>query len=119
MIFDDILRSVVEGVPGGQGAVVMGMDGIAVGEHVVDPALAIQTVGVEYATALKSIQNAARSLEAGGLDEVAIRTERTVFLLRMVSPDYFVAVALAPEGNLGKARFLLRLATPQLARELS
>ena len=42
-----------------------------------------------------------------------------LLFLRVVSPEYFVAVALSPEGNLGKARFLLRLAAPRLAKELS
>jgi hypothetical protein len=36
----------------------------------------------------------------------------------MLSPQYFVAAALAPEGNLGKARFMLRMTGPQLSAEL-
>jgi len=32
----------------------------------------------------------------------------------MISPQYFVAVAMAPEGNFGKARYLARLASPAL-----
>jgi hypothetical protein len=36
----------------------------------------------------------------------------------MVSPQYFVAVAVAPDGNLGKARYLTRISAPQLAAQL-
>jgi hypothetical protein len=32
----------------------------------------------------------------------------------MISPQYFVAVVMAPEGNFGKARYLARLASPAL-----
>ena len=33
-----------------------------------------------------------------------------MLVCRMISPQYFVAIALAPEGNFGKARYLARLA---------
>jgi hypothetical protein len=36
----------------------------------------------------------------------------------MVTPQYFLAVAVAPDGNLGKTRFLMRLAAPKLVAEL-
>ncbi len=119
MIFNDLLRSVVEGTPGGLGAVLMGMDGIAIGEHVTSRGFPVQTVGVEYASAIKNIRSATRSLDAGDLDEVSIRTPSAVFLLRLIAGEYFVAMALSPGGNAGKARYLLRLAAPALARELS
>jgi hypothetical protein len=36
----------------------------------------------------------------------------------VVNQDYFLAVALQPGGNIGKARFLLRVAAPEMLREL-
>jgi hypothetical protein len=36
----------------------------------------------------------------------------------MISPQYFIGIALAPEGNFGKARYLARLATPALVAQL-
>jgi hypothetical protein len=39
-------------------------------------------------------------------------------LIRVINDNYFVAVTLSPDGNLGKARFLLRLAAPRLRDEL-
>jgi hypothetical protein len=36
----------------------------------------------------------------------------------MISPTYFVAIAMAPEGNFGKARYLVRLAQPALVAGL-
>ena len=36
----------------------------------------------------------------------------------MIAPQYFVAIALAPEGNFGKCRYLVRLATPALTAQL-
>jgi len=117
MIFEDVLKGIVERAGGVQGAVIMGMDGIAIGENIVDPACSIQTVGIEYASAIKSIQNASRSLSAGDVQEVFISTRSSIFILRLITDEYFLAVALAPDGNHGKARYLMRLAVPLLVKE--
>jgi hypothetical protein len=58
-------------------------------------------------------------LEAGDAREVAFRSEKMTTLIRVINKGYFVAVALEPEGNLGKSRFLLRLIAPKLAEELA
>ena len=117
MIFDETLSEIAVRTEGVLGTVIMGMDGISIGEHIVDPAYSVQTVGIEYANAIKSIQNAARSLASGDVHEVIINTTSNVFLLRLITSEYFIAVALRPDGNIGKARYLLRLSVPKLARE--
>lgn len=40
-------------------------------------------------------------------------------LFRVINETYFMAVTLSPEGNLGKARFLMRLAAPKMDKELA
>ncbi|MGD8352740.1 MAG: roadblock/LC7 domain-containing protein [Pseudomonadota bacterium] len=117
MIFEDVLKEIVERSEGVQGAVIMGMDGIAIGEHIVDPACSIQSVGIEYASAIKSIQNASRSLSAGAVEEVVINTRSNLFVLRLITDEYFIAIALGPDGNHGKARYLMRLSVPRLVKE--
>jgi len=117
MIFEEVLKDIALGVAGVQGAVIMGMDGIAIGEHIVDPACSIQTVGIEYANAIKSIQNASESLSAGRVQEVFIHTQSSLFILRLITDDYFIALALSPEANYGRARYLIRIALPKLAGE--
>lgn len=117
MIFQETLREIVERADGVQGAVIMGMDGIAIGEHIVDPACSIQTVGIEYASAIKSIQKAAHSLAAGDVQEVIINTSSSVTILRLITREYFIALSLLPDGNHGRARYLLRLAVPRLSGE--
>ena len=117
MIFEDVLENIVERSDGVQGAVIMGMDGIAIGEHLVDPACIIQTVGIEYALAIKSIQNASQSLSVGLVQEVLINTRNNIFILRLITDDYFIAAAMVPEGNHGKTRYLMRLSVPSLLKE--
>ena len=58
------------------------------------------------------------SLAVGNLEEFSVKAQRLTLVCRMISPQYFVAIAMAPEGNFGKARFLARLATPTLVAQL-
>ncbi len=117
MIFQEILEEIVQRSKDVKGAVIMGMDGIAIGEHIVDPGCSIQTVGIEYASAIKNIQRASQSLAAGHVQEVIINTQGSMFILRLITDEYFLAAALGPEGNHGKARYLMRLAVPRLVKE--
>jgi hypothetical protein len=39
-------------------------------------------------------------------------------LVRVLSENYFLAIALAPDGNYGKARYLVRTAAPRMLQEL-
>lgn len=119
MIFNDSLQEIIDRTEGVQGAVIMGMDGIAIGERIIDPSCSIQTVGIEYASAIKSIQKASESLEAGAVQEVVINTETGAFILRMITDEYFIALALAPGGNFGKARYMMRLMVPRLVGEFA
>lgn len=50
---------------------------------------------------------------------MAIQAEKLTTVVRMLNGDYFVALALTPEGNLGKGRFLLRIAAPKFVAALS
>jgi hypothetical protein len=40
-------------------------------------------------------------------------------LIRLLNDEYFVVVALQPSGNIGKARYLLRISAPKLLEKLS
>jgi predicted regulator of Ras-like GTPase activity (Roadblock/LC7/MglB family) len=120
-MFEDVLREVVDGAEGGVAGLVMGFDGIPVEHYVREESGAsdVETVGMEYSVILKEIRKAAEMLEAGGTEEVAIRAERMTTLIRIVSDEYFVAMTLRPDGNFGKARFLLRTRGEKFREQLS
>jgi predicted regulator of Ras-like GTPase activity (Roadblock/LC7/MglB family) len=118
-MFAEILRKVVDNVDGGLAAVIMGLDGIPVDSYVRhDDRVDITTVAMEFSFILSQVKKAAESLQVGALEELVVRAQRLVLICRMVSPQYFVAVALTQEGNFGKARYLARLATPSLVAQL-
>ena len=117
--FATTLRALVEQVPGSQASLLMGVDGIAVDSYVAQsPELDPVQAGAEYAQVLAAARRAAESLEAGEVEELALTTGRGTLLLRLVTPEYFVALALAPGAQQGRGRFQLRLASLRLAPEL-
>jgi hypothetical protein len=48
-----------------------------------------------------------------------VQAENLTALIRLLNEEYFVIVALEPSGNLGKARYLLRIQAPKLLEKLS
>lgn len=119
MSFREHLEEVCRNVDGAVACSLMGMDGIEVETHLQDGGeLDVRSLLVEYSGVLRSAREAVETHGAGGLSEIAITTDRLQAVVRIVSPEYFMVVALAPEGNLGKARFLLRVTAPKLAPEL-
>jgi predicted regulator of Ras-like GTPase activity (Roadblock/LC7/MglB family) len=119
-VFQDALRDIVDKVEGGVAGLIMDSEGIAVETYAREGApFDITTVGIEFGVVLGSIKRAAESLDAGKAHEVAIGTDKMVTLIRTLGDGYFLAVAMKPDGNLGKGRFLMRTAAPKLMAELS
>lgn len=122
MSFSDVLAQICAQVEGSVAASVMGMDGIAVETHEVDPAHQPVSIGaalVEYSSIFGQVRSAAAQIEAGDASEFSIRAEKLVAIGRTVTPDYFVVLALSPDGNQGKARYALRIGAPKIAAELA
>jgi len=117
-LFAETLKKVVDNVDGALAAVIMGLDGIPVDSYVRNDRVDVTTVGMEFSFIIGQIRKAGDSLQVGSLEELSVKAQRLVLVCRMVSPQYFVAIAMAPEGNFGKARFLARLATPALVAQL-
>ncbi len=118
-MFKEAIRDVVEGTDGGIAGVLMDFEGIAVDSYVKGESVDINAVGAEYSVILKSIQRATESLEAGGAREIAIQSDKVTTLIRILNDEYFLALALSPDGNFGKCRYLMRTAAPKLIEQLS
>ncbi len=107
-MFKGILQTIVTSCSGGVGAVLMGYDGIAVEQYVVDDnTFDLNLIAVEYSNITKEIRNAAEILNTGELQEVAIKTERYYVVIHALTKEYFVALTLQRDGNYGQGRFLL------------
>lgn len=122
MSFDSILQAIVDECPGALGAALMGSDGIPIA-HVAarsrpeDPEL-VTVLGVEFGRILDEARKAADAAEAGAALELAVRTERFHVVLQPLDPDTYLALALEPDGNVGKGRYLMRRHSLALRDEL-
>lgn len=118
-MFKEALRGIVEGTDGGIAGILMDSSGIAVESYTKEGApLDINTIGIEFGVVLGQIKRAAEMLEAGETHEIAIGSEKMITVIRMLGDTYFLALAIAPEGNFGKGRYLMRAAAPKLLAEL-
>ncbi len=119
MSFRAHLEDVCSQVDGAVACSIMGFDGIAVETHEVKrPDVDLQAVLVEYSNILVQIRNAAELLATGEVSEVSINTEKLVTIARLVSKEYFMVLAMTPDGNYGKGRYALRVAAPKIRAEL-
>jgi len=117
-MFKEAIRDVVEGTDGGIAGILMDFEGIAVDSYVKASSIDINAIGAEYSVILKSIQRATESLEAGGAREIAIQSDKVTTIIRIINEEYFLALTLSPDGNLGKGRYLMRTAAPKLLEQL-
>jgi len=118
-LFAETLKKVVDNIEGGIAAVIMGLDGIAVDSYVkLDDRVDVNTVAMEFSFILTQVRKAGDSLAVGSLEELSVKAQRLLLVCRMLSPQYFIAIVMAPEGNFGKARYLARLAQPALVAQL-
>jgi predicted regulator of Ras-like GTPase activity (Roadblock/LC7/MglB family) len=120
MSFRSHLESVVNQVDGALACSVMGFDGISVETYQKDEAGELELNGawVEYANLLTQLKNAADVLRTGAVTELSVNSDKVLTIIRMVSPEYFLVLALKAEGNYGKGRYVLRVTAPKVRAEL-
>ena len=118
-MFADTLKRVVDNVDGSIAAVTMGLDGIPVEAYVRQhDRVDLKTVGMEFSFIVGQVRKAADSLAGGSCEELSVKAEQLLLVVRMLTQQYFLAVVLSPEGNFGKCRFMMRLAAPKLVAQL-
>lgn len=118
-MFKEALRDLVEATDGGLAGLLMDSSGIALESYArADAPFDINTVGIEFSVVIGSVKRAAEMLEAGSANEIAVGTDRLVTLIRTLGDTYFLALAMTPDGNFGKGRYLMRIASPKLMAEL-
>ena len=124
MSFASILQEIVDECGGGLAAVLMGADGIpieqveATGEAGVSLGDEVDVLGVEFGRILDEMRKASDSVGGGGLEEVSVRLSNFWVLMRVVDEETFLVLAIEPNGNAGKARFLMRRHLLALREEL-
>ena len=122
MSFESILGQVLNECPGALGVALMGSDGIPIAQVAVsspqDLGDDVSLLGIEFGRILDEARKAADAASAGGVLELAVQTERCHVVIHALDRETFLVLALAPEGNVGKGRYLLRRYQLALREEL-
>jgi len=120
-MFKEALEAILERTDGSIGALIMGTDGIAV-EKVLSAEAQdanLDVAAAEFTSLIRNAQRTGNVTGLGNLRELTVQLESAVVIMRLLSRDYFVILALQSDGNFGRGRFELRKAELQLAREFA
>ncbi len=120
-MFRQALTEIVERTEGATGALIMGMDGIAVERFFLPEGSEanMDVAAAEVTSLVRSALRAGGNTGLGPLQEMFVSFEHVRILARMFSPEYFVVLTLKADSNLGRGRFELRKAELKLAREFA
>ncbi len=118
-MFSEILQKIVEETGGGIGAVLMGYDGIAIDQFFSpEQDVDVQMIVVEYSNVLKEIRKTTEMLSLGEMEEISIRTDRFIIVIRVLTSEYFIATIINRDGNFGKCRYLMSRESSNLIEAL-
>lgn len=120
-MFKQTLEAIIERTEGSLGALIMGIDGIAVERSLKQEGQEsnLDVAAAEFTSLLRNAQRAGRDTGLGNLRELVITLDDAVILMRLLGQEYFVVLAISPDGNLGRGRFELRKAELQMAKEFA
>lgn len=118
-MFREELQHLTERVPGAHGALIMGLDGIAVDKFTTQNGVNLEVLSAEYMSMVKKTAETNADLGIGSVAELSISTPDLLAILMAVTPEYFLIFALKPTGNSGRARYEARKSSLRLAKELS
>ena len=120
-MFKETLQSIVGKTDGSLGALIMGADGLSVERYFNDEGAEanLDVAAAEFTSLIRSARKSGSELDLGELCELVVSLGKVTFLMRLFNKDYFVVLALKPEGNLGRGRYELRKAELLLAKEFA
>jgi len=113
--FEEPMQRLLDNCPGAQGAAIVDPDGIPV---VVTPHEgSLETLGVELATILRDLAEAAREFQHGRLEQCSVFAEDAIIILTTINAGYFLILVMSRDGLAGKARFQSRVVGARLYSE--
>jgi len=122
MVFADLLKQVLARVDGAIGALIMGLDGIAIEQQINDVEKydsRLSMIAAAYATLLRNSMRTSSDVGVGQLQEMTVISGNMMLVIKLINPEYFLLVALESNGNVGRARFELRKAQLLLEEEFA
>ncbi len=101
--FGDILKDMVERVPGALGAIFADWEGEMVDQFAHIPALDIQLVGAHWGVVLNQATRSTQTCGFGAVEALTIEGEHATVLVRRVTDRYYVVMTAKHEVHLATA----------------
>ncbi len=122
-MFSEVLKHVLDETPGAVSITLMGFDGIAIDTQDSEPiadqdASTWQQAAIELSHIAGQLRTISSGMGTGDVREVTVQTGALTTVLRPLTEEYFLALSMLPNANLGKGRYLVRVAAPKLVEEL-
>ena len=120
-MFKQTLEDIQRKTEGCLGVAIMGMDGIPVEQVWLSEGadLNLDVAVAEFTTLLRNTKRSTGDLGLKRLLEVSVLCESAYFNMRMINEEYFLVLALHPEGNFGRGRYELRRAEMILEQDFA
>ncbi|HDM36324.1 MAG TPA: hypothetical protein ENG09_03605 [Candidatus Syntrophoarchaeum butanivorans] len=118
MALERILNDVLKNVDGSIGIAVAGFDGMPVATAQTDPNFPMEESVASAAMGLTYAKKMMEDAGAGKVKESMTMADAAIFFMRPLDEEYWIGIALAANGNLGKARLEMKKALPLVQKEL-
>lgn len=118
-MFQPTLERLVGDVQGALGAAVLSLDGLVV--QAVDAqgrSVMPDEATAHYGPVLRQLTNIAQSVDLGEVVQFTLESADRATLVRVLNLEYVAILAVSPQTVPGKGHFHLRVASPDLVREL-
>jgi len=118
-MFKEALERIVEKTDGSIGALIMGADGLPVERFFLSDGedANLDVASAELTSLVRSANRSGDDLGLGNLRELMLVLDGLTFIARLFSREYFLVLAIRPEGNLGRGRYEMRKTELELAKE--
>jgi predicted regulator of Ras-like GTPase activity (Roadblock/LC7/MglB family) len=117
--FKSLLNSLVENVPGAQGAIIADWEGEAVDQVGKMDDYDLKVIGAHKGVILHNMREIVDRLGDDQLQEIVITTRQAQTLILPVTTDYYLVLTLDRSDMLGRALFEARRCLRALYREIT
>ncbi|HTP11157.1 MAG TPA: DUF4388 domain-containing protein [Anaerolineae bacterium] len=105
---NELLREMASEIPGFIAADVVGMDGVSIGRHTVNPSFNSDAASAQFAMVLKLVQKTTDQMKAGELEDNLATTRNAYAITRLLGDgSYYLGVAVDRQAaTLGNVRLM-------------
>ncbi len=105
---NELLREMASEIPGFVSTDVVGMDGVSIGHHAVNPAFNSDAASAQFAMVMKLVQKTTDQLKAGDLEDNLVTTRNAYIVARYLGDgSYYLGVAVDRQSaTLGNVRLM-------------